>query len=138
MKGKNNMKDLINSFFEKPVGSFLDKIFIENYWDLSTGGQTNIIENDNEYVINVSASGFNKEDLEVKIENNYLIVTGKHEEKDEKYTLKEFRNQSFKRTFKIPNNIEDGFNAKFENGILVITINKPKDSLKTSKKITIN
>lgn len=137
---KNNMIDFI---FEKPINVFLDNLldynyWNDNYWNASACGQTNIIENDNEYIIKVSASGFSKEDLDVKLENKYLIVTGKHEEKNEKYTLKEYNKKSFKRSFKIPNNIEDEFSAKFENGILSITINKPKESPKIdSKRITI-
>ncbi len=151
MKGKKVMKNLIKSpFFERPFGSFIEKVFDNIEPDdwyrgliTKTNGQVNISEGKDGYTIEVSAPGFTKEELNIKIDNNVLIISGEHtteqDSSSENYTRKEFSKQSFERSFKIPNDVEgDGFDAKFENGILIFSMKKPKEQPKPDpKKIEI-
>jgi HSP20 family protein len=141
------MKSLIRSpFFEKPFNFYLDRFFDNDDWFHPTkiNGQVNILEGPDGYTIEVNAPGFSKEELNIDITDKVLTVTGEHkEEKDdsnENYTRKEFCKQSFQRSFSIPQDVdyEKGFDAKFENGVLTVSVKKPKELPKAeSKKIEI-
>jgi len=99
----------------------------------------NISETDKEFSLEFSAPGFSKENIFVNLENNLLTVVGevKNEENvtEKNYSRREFRKNSFKRSFTLPENVNaEGIVAKYENGILHIAIQKvvetPENKLK--------
>lgn len=150
MKGEKIMKSLIkSSIFDRP--SIFDKSFmLDRFFDddwffrgltKSSNGQVNITEEKDGYSIEVSAPGFTKEELNINIDDdNILTITGEHKEeknesKDDNCTRREFSKQSFERSFRIPKDvINDGFEAKFENGILRVDVKKPKELPKIEPK----
>ena len=84
--------------------------------------------------------GIDEKDLDVKIENNFLILSGekKEETKEEKknYIFSERKYGSFYRTIALPEGAKtDKVKATFKKGILNIEI--PKDEVKEAKKIPI-
>ena len=90
---------------------------------------TNIVENEKDFRIELSAPGFDKTDIKVEVENDTLLISGKHktEKKEEKenYTRKEFNYGSFTRSFTLPETINtESLEAKYENGILNIVLPK--------------
>lgn len=105
--------------------------------------KVNVAENEKEYRIEVCAPGMSKKDVKVNIENNRLIIQGEKkeekEEKEENYTRKEFRTSSFSRSFILPENVDpEKTDAKFEDGILHLTIAKRQaDTSKAKKEIQI-
>jgi HSP20 family protein len=143
------MKSLIRSpfTFEKPFSFYIDRFFDNDYdWfrPQKTNGQVNISEGKDGYTIEVTAPGFSKEELNIDIDNKVLTITGEHKEEkndsNENYTRKEFCKQSFQRSFTIPDDVdlEKGFDAKFENGVLTVSVQKPKELPKVEpKKIEI-
>lgn len=141
------MKSLIRSPFEKPFGYYLDRFFENDYDWLhgfnKTNGHVNISEAKDGYTIEVSAPGFKKEELKIDIQDKVLTISGEHQEKSnsdsENYTRKEFSKQSFERSFRIPEDVDgESFDAKFENGVLLVSIKKPKELPKSKpKKIEI-
>ncbi len=99
-----------------------------------------ISENDDRFEINVELPGMKKDDIDVSLHNNQLTVSGKREWKEEDkqktYHRVETSYGEFSRSFRLPDNIdEQSINAKYNNGVLHITINKAED--KVSKKIDI-
>lgn len=146
-----NRNLICKSPFQKPI-NFIDRFlndFESEDWYRGflpkINGQVNISEDKDGYTIEVSTPGFTKEELNIKIDDNILIISGEHVKEDdsstENYSRKEFSKQSFERSFKIPNDVDgdgDGFEAKLENGILVILLKKPKEQPKSDpKKIEI-
>lgn len=136
-----------NPLFEKPF-NYIDRFFDNDDWYRGflpkLNGQVNISEGKEGYTIEVSAPGFLKDELTLKIDKDVLTISGEHKEESndssDNYTRKEFSKQSFSRSFKIPEDIDDtdGFDAKFENGILSVLIKKPKELPKVDpKKIEI-
>lgn len=117
--------------------------FFKDFW--SEGGtsgsasfvpSTNVWEDDDKFNIELSAPGFNKEDIKVEVEENVLTIAGEHKteaEKTEKtYTRKEFSFGSFKRSFTLPETVNaENINAKYENGILRMEL--PKKTVEVSK-----
>ncbi len=96
--------------------------------------RVDIIENDKNMIVLAEMPGVKKEDVKVTVnEDNVLIIKGekkrdeKIEEKGEKccYLRVERNFGAFARSFVLPDNIkDDSISAKFDNGILEITLEK--------------
>lgn len=85
----------------------------------------NIVESETAYEIQLSVSGHTKETVKIKIEDNVLKVEGTAQPTDVSFKLKEFGVASFSRSFNLPKNIDKNqIKARFENGILLVTIAK--------------
>jgi HSP20 family protein len=103
----------------------------------------NIIEVDNEFRIELAAPGMKKDEFKVEVNNGQLTISSvKKEEKEEigkNYTRQEFSYKSFTRSFLLPENINtEKINAKYDDGILKLTLPKVETTKKISKKtITI-
>lgn len=96
----------------------------------------NVIENENEFSIEISAPGKTKEDFTVEVEDGYLHVSS--EKKDEKeenkpnYRRREFSYNYMSRSFRIPENtLPEQVSAKYENGILRLAL--PKKAIEAPK-----
>jgi HSP20 family protein len=90
--------------------------------------RTDIKETEKEYIIEVVIAGAKKEEIAIEQKENYLVVTAEHKESHEEnatYHLREIRYGKYKRSFRLPNNIEkDKIQAKFDNGILTVILPK--------------
>ena len=80
-------------------------------------------------VIEAEIPGLKKEDLGIKVENDILTISGNKrdtiEDKTGKYIVRELKRSSFKRSFKLQENIDrKSIDAKFEHGMLLITLKK--------------
>lgn len=123
---------------------FLDRTFEDFSNDFfgfpfqSNSPATNIKETDVQYLIDMSIPGFNKENVTINVEDGVLTVSGNIEENKEetndKWHRKEFRSQSFSKRWYIPEDAEaEKISAKFENGILNITLDKKTPVLPEKK-----
>jgi HSP20 family protein len=126
--------------------SLIDRFFDSDLMDWDTfnfAGENmtlpavNVKENDNEFKIEVAAPGLNKEDFKVNYDNGILTISSeKQEEKEEKegekVTRREFSYQSFQRSFSVPEDIIDAdkISAKYDNGILYVTLPKHEEAKK--------
>ena len=119
--------------------------FFGNEWLESVNARVpaiNIIENDNEFLVEVAAPGLTKDDFKVKIvdDDQLQISFEKKEETEEKdkkgnYLRREFSYTNFLRTLLLPDNVDkEKISAKSENGVLHITIPKTKESKEEVKK----
>ena len=118
------------SAFGKTIGeeSFLPKV--------------NINETNDAYVLQVSAPGRTKEDFKISLEKNLLTISS--EKKDEQQTenekqiRREFSFQSFKRTFTVDEKIDaEKIDAKYENGLLTLTLPKKEEVKLVAKTISV-
>jgi len=91
----------------------------------------------------MSFSGLSKQDVNVEVEQNVLTVSGGKsknvtDSQGGKYIRRELKRSSFRRSFTLGDNIEkDTVSATFENGILLITLNKVKPAVPEVRKVTI-
>jgi HSP20 family protein len=102
----------------------------------------NIKETETDYVLEIVAPGFQKEDFKINLDNNTLTVsTEKKEEtenKNEKFIRKEFKEHSFSRSFTIDENIDvENISAKYVNGILTLNLAKKQQVKPEVKEISI-
>lgn len=104
----------------------------------SNDGKTDIIENENDYVVKFEVAGVNKEDIKIEIEDDTLMIeaTKKTENENKKYLIKERSFKNIKRTFYLNNMDENDVKAKYEDGILTIVVKKATQD-KTKKTIMI-
>ena len=101
-------------------------------------GRTNVLNNEKEYVVQVSAPGFKKEDVKIDLEDGILTISSTFEDSKEEetnnYSRKEFVKSSFSRSFDMPDDADvSKIDAKMEDGILNISIPKLAEEKKTSK-----
>ena len=122
--------------FEKRMSMFDDFFKPWNEWfDIDNGflGRTlsvpavNVIENKDHYCVSIAAPGLKKQDFKIDIEGNMLTISCEkedhREEKDARYTRKEYNYSSFSRSFTIPDEVrKEKIEAKYEDGILKLTM----------------
>lgn len=133
---KNN--SLLPSFF----GNLENEFFNDDRLDRFTNVAVNIKERDDDFVIEMAVPGYKKEDLNLEIDGNKLIVSAEvsHEVDDsgENYSRREFSYGSFTRSFTLPREVDvDKINASSNEGVLNISIPKPESKKKKVKKITL-
>lgn len=104
----------------------------ENY------AKANIIKKDDFVSIVISAPGFKKEQMVLKVDHSTLSIVGTIDEaENKKYIRKEFKPISFERNFEVSKHYDmEAISAKFEQGIIEITI-PVKMEIKNSKQINI-
>ena len=88
----------------------------------------NIQETEKAFILDLAAPGFNKKDLVVTVENDLLLIGSEVETNDESdttYTRREYSYKGFRRTFSIPENVEQKkIEAHYNEGVLKITLPK--------------
>ena len=103
----------------------------------------NIKETSKEFELELAAPGLDRKDFSIEINNHTLMVSAEKElqkeEEDEGYSKREYSFNSFSRSFSLPQNIkEDKVEAKYEKGVLKISIPKEKETeVKPSHKIVV-
>jgi len=126
----NNRENIENIFaeffndFNKPSSFLLSETMKANLLP-----RLNISETDNKYFIEAELPGVKQNDLELKLDNNILVIKGKTEEskesKERNYFMRERYYGSFQRSLTLPNNINENYiTANFKDGILNIEITK--------------
>jgi HSP20 family protein len=102
----------------------------------------NITETTNSYELEVAAPGMEKTDFALKLDNNLLSISAekKEETKDEniKSIRREFSYRSFKRSFTLDEKIDAAnIAAKYENGVLKVSLPKKEETKAVAKEISI-
>ncbi len=128
---KNDLDKLFDDFFFfSPTSMFV------NDWDPTL----EIKEEKDVIIVKAEIPGLDEKDLDVRIENNTLILSGekKEEKKEEKknYVFSERKYGSFYRTVSLPEGInKNKAKASLKKGVLSIEI--PREPGKEPKKIAV-
>jgi len=136
--------------FIKSVNDEISSILNRNFDDLYPEYEdtdallmpVEVTDKENEYDIRAELPGVKKEDLDIDMDSNYIVINAKKEEEhnvDEKtYKKSEFRYGEFSRTVYFPEEIDiDKTEAKLEHGILKIYAPKKYTEKESKKKLTI-
>ncbi|GAB5586250.1 hypothetical protein Unana1_01150 [Umbelopsis nana] len=99
-----------------------------------------IYEDEKKWIVHTELPGVKKEDIKLETQGNHLVISGESnrnsEYKENNVRYQERRYGSFSRTVPLPENVDKSkINAKYENGVLEVTI--PKSEEASPKKITI-
>ena len=122
--------------------NFLDDSLLEDYRKTSIMN-TDIIEKENGYELQIDLPGVKKEDIKIEMNKNLInisiSISKSSDEENKKYIRKERFTGEIKRSFNIGEDIdEDNINASFENGILYLNLPKKEENDSNKKFIEIN
>ena len=100
----------------------------------------NIQEGELGFTLELAIPGQQKEDFSIEIDDKVLTVSMEkkidQEEKEGNFTRREFRYSNFKRSFTLPDTVnEDGITAQYEQGILRFSIPKKQEALPRPKRL---
>jgi len=104
----------------------------------------NVSETDLGYGVDIAVAGFAKDDVNLELKDNILIISAEkkeeNEEEDKNYIRKEISSRSFKRVVRFPKKIDTSTAiANYDKGIIQLSINKFVEEIKDeSIKININ
>ena len=105
--------------------------------------RTDIQDKGDHYLLEADLPGFQKEDIDLHVQDGVLTITAKHDETREntdesgKYVCRERRTGSYARSFDVSGIREDGIGASYENGVLKLTLPKQGEQAPVSRKIAI-
>jgi HSP20 family protein len=99
----------------------------------------NISETDTNFELALAAPGKTRKDFNVELDDHVLTVSSESKHEDEsmtdQYTRREFRYDNFQRSFSLPETVDtSGIKAKYDNGILTITLPKHEEAIPEPKK----
>ena len=138
-KTESNLGSLFDSFFKPDFFGGIDPYHRSPF----KKPPVNIIESEQDYKLDFSVPGWKKENIKIEIDDKILIVSGEVQtektEENDKLKRREFKSESFKRSFVLPEEIDDSkIDGKYEDGILSITLPKTEKAIKTKKQIEIS
>jgi HSP20 family protein len=118
------------------INEFLNNDWIDNvdtFRNISLP-KSNITELEKSYKIEMMAPGYKKEDFNISIEDNMLVISVEKEEKKDEtkdnIVYHEFSVSNFKRSFRLSNNVNNSeIDANYTDGILEIIIPKKEESV---------
>lgn len=134
-KATPNFSKFMKPVFNELVGELVNEV---NKMDgITYKPQANILENDQEFEIQLSIAGYSKKEITIKLENEVLIIESTDVSlADGNFKLREFKKLAFKRSFNISKEVNrEGIKAGFDLGILKITL--PKAEVKPATTIEI-
>jgi HSP20 family protein len=127
----NHQPSVFDRFFNNDLFDWSNR----NYSSTNTTlPSVNIKESSDDFEVEVAAPGLAKNDFTIQLNHDLLTISSEkeinNETKDEQsFTQREFSYQSFSRSFSLPNTADsEKIAAKYENGILRITIPKKEEA----------
>ena len=147
--GNSNMPSNFTGLVDQLFQDNLNRFFNDDFWGFSGVNRSvqvpvNIKETDKSYEMELVAPGLRKEDLKLNISDNMLTVSFEHKEeknqenKQEGWLKREYNRQSFNRSFSLDDTIDaNKITAKYEDGILRMSLPKKEGAQKISKNIEI-
>ncbi|HEY0029289.1 MAG TPA: Hsp20/alpha crystallin family protein [Bacteroidia bacterium] len=130
--GHSNTPTSYNAHFSGIMKDFFgDDFFTQEY--ASFVPAVNVSEEADKFNLELSAPGYEKTDFKIELNQRMLLVSAEHQAKEESnekmYTRKEFIKGSFQRSFSLPEEVnEEKIEARYENGILKISLQKNKEN----------
>ena len=132
----NDLFNLMDDFFSNNLTSW------NNGMNMLSQPKVNIKEDENSYTMEIAAPGLKKQDFNVSVENDHLVVSAKvsseDKEETENYTRREFNYSSFERRYYLPETVDaNKIEAKYLDGVLHLSIPKVEEVKPETKRIDI-
>ena len=135
--GENLFDEMMNFPWEKEFFNRRNPVYTGNEKNLM---KTDVKETEGSYEVAIDLPGFKKEDVNASLENGYLTVSAvRNENKDEKdengtYIRRERYCGSCTRRFFVGDSVkEEDIRAKFEDGILKLSVAKKEPQIEEKK-----
>ncbi|MEP3836414.1 MAG: Hsp20/alpha crystallin family protein [Algibacter sp.] len=123
------LSNWLDDFFNRDLPS----VFTSNFNTGITLPKVNIKETADAFMVEMAVPGLKKSDFHIDIDNQALSISTEtkeeKEQKEENFTRREFGYSSFKRTFTLPESVNDEkINASYNEGILSILLPKKEEA----------
>ena len=136
--GENLFDDFMDFPFERDFWGRRNPLYGKNEKNIM---KTDVRETDSSYELDIDLPGFKKDEVTAKLENGYLTISASKglnkDEKDKengKYIRRERYAGAVSRSFYVGEHIQqEDIHAKFEDGILKLTVPK-KDAKQVDEK----
>ncbi|OAD91625.1 heat-shock protein [Aequorivita soesokkakensis] len=111
----------------------LPSVFSSNFNNGITLPKVNIRETADAFIVEMAVPGLKKSDFQIELDNQVLSISTEtkeeQENQEENYTRREFGYASFKRSFTLPESVdEEKINASYSEGILNIHLPKKEEA----------
>ena len=144
-KAPENFIKTVNDEISSLLNRHFDSYFPEAaYWEEMDKYSMPVEMSDKgrDYEVKAELPGVKKEDLDIDIDKNYIVINAKKEEEktedEQSYKKSEFRYGEFSRTVYFPEEIDvDKTEAKLEHGVLKIHAPKKYADKEAKKKLTV-
>jgi len=99
----------------------------------------NILKSDNNYTISLAIAGFSKDEIDVSLQENELVIKGVAKDQDEKieFLHRGIAGRNFERKFRLADTIKVS-DASYEDGLLNIYLEREIPEHQKPRKIEIN
>lgn len=118
---------------------FNDRFFNQLNSEESTSNTpaVNVSEEEKGYTIEVAAPGLDRKDFSLEVDDDILTISTEQkeskEEKKQNYLRREFNYHTFKRSFRLPETVDqEQIKATHESGILTLSLPKKKEVVQNS------
>ena len=132
---ERGMMDLFND---------LDRYFFGNGQrpESAMSCKTDIQDKGDSYLLSAELPGFKKEDIKLDLEGDLLTISATHSDESEKkneggYLCRERHFGSYSRSFDLSGVKADEIKAKYENGVLKLTMPKKENTLPEARHLEI-
>lgn len=128
--------DNLNNRLHKFFGEFPANIDL----GFSFSPRIDVFADDKDFYLEAELPGLKKDEIKISLQDNILTLSGEKKKSDENDNKEYFRNErvfgTFSRSFTLPEDINpDSTEAKFEDGVLKISI--AKNEVKSEKERNI-
>ncbi len=125
----SNLSNWLDDIFNRELPS----VFTSNFNTGITLPKVNIKETADAFIVEMAVPGLKKSDFQIDLDNQVLSISTETKEekelKEENYTRREFGYSSFKRTFTLPESVnEEKINANYKEGILSVHLPKKEEA----------
>ena len=140
---RNEFLTPFDSIFDEMIGKAFpsfEREFGVDFFGNNSYPKVDVIDTPDAIEFEAEIPGLDKEDVSVEFEKGILSISGTKRNQEDRdnitYIKKELKKSSFTRSFKLSDSFNcDKIKAKFENGLLLISV--PKKKPEKSKKIKI-
>lgn len=131
----------LNPYFERTL--FSDPFFFEaeEHFTRPLSFKTDIKDTGKAIVIEAELPGFQKDDVEITLQEDLLTITAKKsetkKEEEDRFLRKERYSNAYERRFTLSEIDKDGITATLENGLLSLMLPKKEKKEEQARKILI-
>jgi len=117
-----------NSLIRRPTTSILDDFFNDEFFlpSVNSNSHLDVYQEDNKYVVEVDLPGYKKEEINMSFNNDLLTIKAEHSEETKedtkKYIYRSRSQSTFTRQIRFSNIEHENIDAKFEEGVLKVTL----------------
>ncbi|MEG0615122.1 MAG: Hsp20/alpha crystallin family protein [Oscillospiraceae bacterium] len=119
-----------------------EKNFFNDFPQETAQFRTDIIDKGDKFILQAELPGFTKEDINIDLNDNYLVISAQHEENKvedrDNFVRRERKFGTFSRSFDVSNIKTEEISAAYHDGVLELELPKEVDVPESrNKKIEI-